>query len=74
MSDLKKLRHDALAACKDEDELNEMLGYLDFLREVASINMMGAAKYLRNEFEFERPELASHVLMYWMKSFGDEDR
>lgn len=57
---------------------DEMLDYLDCLRESGATNMFGAGRYLEEEY----PELAegsrsyragpkaSAVLQYWMKTFG----
>lgn len=53
-----------------EDELIEMLEYLDNLRDSGETNMFGAGSYLREEFALTRTE--SHkVLSYWMKTFGE---
>ncbi len=48
----------------------EYLEYLDDLRESGSINMFGAAPYLRDMFDLTRAEAAS-VLKYWMGNFND---
>lgn len=52
---------------------NEHLEFLDDLRESGETNMFGAGSYLEVEFRLNREE-AKQILMYWMKSFGDEDR
>lgn len=61
---------------------DEMLEYLDDLRDSGETNMFGAGSYLEEEF----PELAGNggsfhsskathsVLSYWMKTFGKDDR
>jgi hypothetical protein len=51
------------AACTDD-----MLDYLDELRESGETNMFGAGPYLANEFALMLPE-AHAVLSYWMKTF-----
>jgi hypothetical protein len=52
---------------------DEHLDYLDGLRESGVVNMFGASEYIEEEFGFNRRE-AKEVLMYWMESFGKEDR
>lgn len=52
---------------------DEHLEYLDDLRESGVTNMFGAGSYLSEEFGLSRKE-ATTVLMYWMKSFGQESR
>ena len=53
--------------CKDE-----MLTYLDRLRESGKMkNMFGAAPCIRTQFSVTLPE-AREVLAYWMMTFGAE--
>lgn len=52
-----------------EDELDEMLGFLDEVRESGATNMFGAAPYLREMFGLEKGE-ARTMLSYWMKTFS----
>lgn len=53
---------------------NDMLEFLDDLRESGDTNMFGARPYVMEEFpELTRQE-AGHVLSYWMKTFGNVDR
>jgi len=52
---------------------DEHLVYLDDLRESGDIHMMGAGAYIMDEFALSRQE-ARHILTYWMRSFGEEDR
>lgn len=53
---------------------DDMLVFLDELRESGKTNMFGAGPYLKEMF----PELTGHrhhdVLGYWMESFGKETR
>ncbi len=51
----------------------ENLEYLDELRESGETNMYGATPYLQSRFAISKPE-AVHILTYWMKSFGEDDR
>ena len=53
-----------------EDDLDEMLDYLDDLRDSGVANAFGAGVYLRDEFFMEKRD-ASTVLYYWMATFGD---
>ena len=69
---------------RPEGLTDEMLEYLDDLREGGSINMLGAAAPLANEFALYyksmagnyRPNLrkARSYLVYWMETFGNESR
>jgi len=52
---------------------DEHLEYLDALRESGDTNMFGATPYLEAEFGVVHP-VAKEILVYWMKSFGKEDR
>ena len=53
---------------------NDMLEFLDELRESGDTNMFGARPYVLEEFpELTRQE-ASGVLTYWMETFGNLDR
>ena len=49
-------------------ELEEMLVYLDKLRESAETNMMGAASYLQLRFGLDKHE-ARDVLFSWMDTY-----
>ena len=51
------------------DELAEMFGYLDDLRESGETNMWGAAPYLERNFALERKN-ARDVLGAWMETFS----
>ena len=52
---------------------DEMLTFLDDLREEGAVNMCGAAYDLRVEFWLEKRESRA-VLKYWMVTFGKEER
>lgn len=56
------------------DNLEEMLEYLDELRESGVTNMWGAVPYLVNEFDMDDEKLAGQVHSYWMKTFGDRHK
>lgn len=53
---------------------NDMLQYLDDLRESGETNMFGARPYLMAEFDELSSKGASSVLAYWMHTFGNPDR
>jgi len=52
---------------------DEMLEYLDDLRESGVTNMFGARPYVQEAFGMKASE-AGKVLSYWMESFGKVDR
>lgn len=49
---------------------DEMLEYLDELRESGAINMFGAAPYVQREFGLSITD-ARAVLSYWMRTFSE---
>jgi len=53
---------------------DEMLKYLDKLRESNVTNMFGAAAYLREDFHELSKNESYKVLSYWMDTFGESDR
>lgn len=52
---------------------DEHLEYLDDLRESGQTNMFGARPYLIREFPLDR-KFAAMILIYWIKTFGEDDR
>ena len=46
--------------------------YLDVLRKSGVTNMLGAGKYLMEEFHLDHQE-ARDVLSDWMKTFGERE-
>lgn len=46
---------------------DDHLVFLNSLRDGGTINMMGAAVHLRNEYGLDRKE-SQEVLMYWMRT------
>lgn len=50
---------------------DEMLEFLDDLRESGDTNMFGARPYIENRFEDLTSKEASKVLLYWMSSFSE---
>jgi len=49
------------------------LEFLDELRESGATNMYGAGSYIEDEFVVDKKE-AKEILLYWMSTFGEEDR
>jgi len=58
---------------RPENVTDDHLDYLDNLRESGVTNMFGAGEYLEEEFNLDRKE-AKEILLYWMASFGKDDR
>ena len=52
---------------------DEHLEYLDELRESGDTNMWGASPFLELKFGMTQAE-SNDVLIYWMSTFGQEDR
>lgn len=50
---------------------DEMLEFLDDLRDSGETNMFGAAPYLREEFPHLDREGARKVLTHWMETFSE---
>lgn len=61
---------------------DEMLVFLDGLRIAGAVDMFGAGPYLEKQFpelgdgkdHYRSSQQARDVLMYWMKTFGEETR
>ena len=51
-------------------DLEEMLDYLDDLRESGITNMFGATPYIEDTFALSR-KVSSACLLYWMTTFCD---
>ena len=58
---------------RPENVTDDHLDYLDNLRESGVTNMFGAGEYLEEEFSLDKKE-AKEILLYWMASFGKDDR
>lgn len=66
---------------RPEQCTDEMLEYLDDLRESGDTNMFGAGRYLEAEFpelagggSFHSSDAAREILGYWMDTFGQDTR
>ena len=53
----------------DEKELDDILVYLDELRESGETNMWGAGPYVESWFGLDERQ-ASKIVGYWMQTFG----
>jgi hypothetical protein len=53
---------------------NDMLEFLDDLRESGDTNMWGARPYLLDEYPELSKQEAGKVLVYWIETFGNPDR
>ena len=49
------------------------LTYLDNLQESGVTNMFGATSYIQIQFGLPKKE-SKDILVYWMETFGNEDR
>lgn len=49
---------------------DDVLVFLDRLRESGATNMFGAGQYLREVLDMNRKD-ASEALSYWMETFSD---
>jgi hypothetical protein len=52
------------------ENLEEMLYFLDDLRESGITNMFGGAAFVHENFDVTRQQ-SCDVLVYWMKTFGE---
>jgi hypothetical protein len=66
------MTHENLA--RPEFITDDMLQYLDNLRESGAVNMFGAITYLLEDFPEMSKSEARNTLTYWMETFGKEDR
>jgi hypothetical protein len=56
---------------KTTDKEQEVLEFLNVLRDSGATNMFGAVPYIKDEFELDSKE-AKSLLMLWMANFNDE--
>ena len=56
---------------KTTDKEQEVLEFLNILRDSGATNMFGAVPYIKDEFELDSKE-AKSLLMLWMAYFNDE--
>lgn len=53
---------------------DDMLVFLDDLRESGETNMFGARPYVLAAFPELTEKEAARVVTYWMQTFGDDER
>lgn len=58
---------------RPEGVTDDHLYYLDELRESGVTNMFGSGAYVARDFGIKKAE-AQEIVMYWMESFGKDDR
>ena len=58
---------------KTTDQEQEVLEFLNILRDSGATNMFGAVPYIKDEFELDSKE-AKRLLMLWMANFNDEGK
>tara|TARA_R110000822_G_scaffold13424_8_gene47813 strand:+ start:389 stop:589 length:201 start_codon:yes stop_codon:yes gene_type:complete len=56
---------------KTTDQEQEVLEFLNILRDSGATNMFGAVPYIKDEFNLDSKE-AKSLLMLWMANFNDE--
>ena len=56
---------------KTTDQEQEVLEFLNMLRDSGATNMFGAVPYIKDEFELDSKE-AKSLLSLWMANFNDE--
>ncbi len=60
-----------MAEERPEFVTDDMLEYLDDLREFGVTNMFGARTYVEDEFPELTSQEAGKVLVYWMHTFSE---
>ncbi len=58
---------------KNDIDLDEIIEYLDDLREGGTINMFSAGPYLEGEFSFSRHDARTIASTYTMNGLREED-
>jgi hypothetical protein len=56
---------------KTTDQEQEVLEFLNILRDSGATNMFGAVPYIKDEFKLDSKE-SKRLLMLWMANFNDE--
>jgi hypothetical protein len=58
---------------KTTDQEQEVLEFLNILRDSGATNMFGATPYIKDEFDLDSEE-SKRLLMLWMENFNDEGK
>jgi hypothetical protein len=56
---------------KTTDQEQEVLEFLNMLRDSGATNMFGAVPYIKDEFELDSKESKTFIML-WMANFNDE--
>jgi len=58
---------------KTTEQEQEVLEYLNILRDSGATNMFGATPYIEDEFKLNKKE-SKRLLSLWMKNFNNEGK
>ena len=58
---------------KTTDQEQEVLEFLNILRDSGDTNMFGATPYIKDEFDLDSKE-SKRLLMLWMANFNDKGK
>ena len=58
---------------KTTNQEQEVLEFLNILRDSGATNMFGATPYIKDEFDLDSKE-SKRLLMLWMANFNDEGK
>ena len=58
---------------KTTNQEQEVLEFLNILRDSGATNMFGATPYIKDEFDLDSEE-SKRLLMLWMENFNDEGK
>ena len=56
---------------KTTEQEQEVLSFLNILRDSGATNMLGAIPYIQDEFDLDKKE-SRRLLFLWMENFNDE--
>lgn len=58
-------------SCVDDEMLDEMLEYLDALRDEGQVNMFAAPTHLRNAYSDLTKTESYDIVNFWMETFAE---
>jgi len=58
---------------KTTDQEQEVLEYLNILRDSGATNMFGATPFIKDEFSLDNKE-SKRLMLLWVKNFNDEGK
>jgi len=59
--------------CVSDEKLDEILEYLDVLRDSGATNMFGAGEFISASFGLSKED-AKSILGYWMRTFSEKKK